>query len=746
MIDSRIRHYTIQERIGRGGMGVVYLARDTSLERKVAVKLLSDALRAEASARSRFLREAKAAAAIDHPYICKIYEAGEHDGEAYIVMEYVEGATLEHRLKESPLPLKDLIRVALQTADALGSAHAGGFVHRDLKPSNIMLTLKGQHVKVMDFGLAKRLESPPEGAPGEMTTLTMMTRPGAVVGTPLYMSPEQISGKDVDHRSDLFSLGVILYEAVSGAHPFRRGDTIQTALAICNEEAPPLRSRRPDCPEPLEGVIARLMRKAKKDRYASAGDLEEDLRALQEGSVPSVSVSVPPEHDSIAVLPFVNLGGKEEDEYFSDDITEEIIAWLGRIAGIVVISRTSVMRYKGTDKDIATIGRELGVGTVLEGSVRRAGDRLRISCVLYEVEGGRQIWSESFDREIRNIFAVQTEVSRRVAEELRSTLASGEMRLFEKSGPGNVDAYHEYLKGRYFLNRLTQEDLQKSIAHFRAALDLDPVYALAYSGMSTAYANAGYFGYPAPADPFPKARAAAGQALRLDDSLGEAHASMALVNLLYEWKLDAAEREFRQALAINPNHAEARTLYSWYVAAMGRLEEAVAEARRAVTIDPLSPFTNMNLGWVLFYAKRYDEAVDQLEQTLEIAPGFPHARMSLACALLMGDRKDEGVRIFEECAFTRSQVAQAYACGDRHDRAREVLREVISQDPVREPAFDVALIHFFLGEGDPAFEWLDKALAQRDPRLIYLRDFPPMEPWRDDPRLTALLGRAGLIA
>lgn len=702
-------HYTVLGPLGSGGMAEVFLAEDNSLDRKVALKFLPEASQKNSVARRRLLDEAKAAASLDHPYVCKIYEIGETEGKIFIAMEFVEGETLKLRLCRAPLPLKLTLQITMEIAEALAKAHERRIVHRDLKPSNIMLTLDG-HVKVMDFGIAKRMPI----RTGDMNQDSTSTVPYTIIGTPGYMSPEQLRGDPVDQRADIFALGVVSYEMLTGINPFEGPSPMEMAAAILRETPPPLSRYLKNCPEVLEPIWRKLLAKDLRQRYQSAHEVLNDVRGLGEGSRSALPESRLPSI-SIAVLPFINLSSEKENEYFSDGITEDIIAHLSKVAGLKVIARTSAMRYKNTEKDLVQIGRELGVNTILEGSVRREGKQVRILGSLVDVETQRQLWAETYDREISDVLAVQSEVSERIALTLRTGLRSAELRQVQTTRMEDAEAYPLYLKGRYFLNKLTPEGIQKGIRYFQEALDHDPNYARSYAGISTCYIDSGHFNYMRPSVAFPRAEAAARKALELDDSLAEAHVSIALVEALFDWDWSAAEQSFVRAIELNPNFAEARIYYSWYLVIVNRLDEALVEAKRVVDLDPLSVFATTNLGWVLSMMDRLDEAIDQFTKTLEIDPSFVPVKTCLAFAYMGKGMHQEAVECLKDWTWSKCILGEAYALGERYNTARKLLEEIthLSQKEVYRPS-EIAWLCIILGEKEQASEWLEKAFQAHD--------------------------------
>jgi serine/threonine protein kinase/Tfp pilus assembly protein PilF len=733
MIGETVAHYRIIEMIGLGGGGEVYLARDTSLERLVALKFLAKGSQGERHARKRFMTEARAAAAIDHPYICKIFEIGKADDRLYIVMEFVKGETLREAFVSGSIQVKQRLRIAIEIAEALRTAHAKGVVHRDLKPANIILTPDG-HIKVMDFGLAKRLPVDELTIDHDQTT----TMTGVAVGTPAYMSPEQAECRQVDSRSDIFSLGIILYEMLTGAHPFRKDVPVLTMMAIMSEPPEPIPSRWPECPGALAKIVERMLEKDAALRYQSINDVYADLRQITDSIEVAGTTPSRPSVRSIAVLPFANLGAEQEKELFSDGLTEEIILQLNRSSRLKVTSRSLVMQYKGSELDLGTIGRQLQVDAILGGSVRWAGNRVRLTSELFDTRSCRHTWTDAFNLVVDDELGIQEEAAGKIVNAIEESFRLCREKTPVLDLPRSFDAYHCYLKGRYYLHRASEADLQKAIEQLEAALEIDSDYARAHAGLSICFAYAGNQGYMRAAETYPKVRSAALKAFELDEGLAEAHISMALLMLFHEWDFDGAFTELRRAIELSPSSAEARLLSSWYAAAQGRIGDAVTEARRAVELDPLSLMASANLGWALMYARRFDEAISILDKILALNPDHAVARLCLATVHLLVDRGDEAIPVFERHARSRGQLAQGYAMAGRLRQARDLVEEIVaSRRPEQDSAYDIGLACLLLDDLEQGLDWLQDAYRERDSRLLYLEHAPSLVQLTQEPQLIA---------
>jgi len=634
MIGRTISHYKILEKLGEGGMGVVYKAEDKKLKRVVALKFLFPQAVGAEEDKTRFIHEAQTAASLNHPNICTVYEIDEYEDQPFIAMECLDGESLQANIRSGPLKLDKAVEIAAQIAEGLQEAHSRGIIHRDIKSANIMLTATGR-VKVMDFGLAK--------SPGR----TRLTRSGMTVGTAAYMSPEQAKGGRVDHRTDIWSLGIVLHEMLTGELPFKADYEQATIYLIMNQEPPSTQSRRSDVPNELERIITRALKKDVRERYQSAEDLKKDLELLRDTTRSrSMRGKVAEEEDkpSIAVLPFRDMSSQRDQEYFCEGIAEELINALVKLRGLRVAARTSAFQFKGRESNVKEIGEELNVRTVLEGSIRKAGNRLRITAQLVNVEDGFHIWSEKYDRELDDIFAIQDDISLAIVDKLSVKLFGEEKSALVKRHTVDQEAHNLYLTGLYFWNRRHEGGMKRAMECFRQAIDKDPGYALAHVGVADTYNITGMFGYLPPKEAFPKAIAAAKRALEIDDTLGEAHASLGFARTFYEWDWSAAENEFIRAIELSPNYATAHSWYGLYLSATGRNDEGINEAEKARDLDPLSLIINATVGLLYYFASRYEESIANQKKALELDPDFLIANGWIVMAYAENGMCDRAVR------------------------------------------------------------------------------------------------------
>jgi eukaryotic-like serine/threonine-protein kinase len=788
-----ISHYRIISKLGAGGMGEVYLAEDTRLDRKVAIKFLPSNSTSDQQAKKRLIREAQAAAKLDHSNICSIYEVGEEEGRSFIVMQYVEGEPLAKLIERQPLELREALDIAVQMADALAEAHSRGIIHRDIKPQNVMVTARGQ-IKVLDFGLAKLVQQP-QVTESEVATRSLLTDPGLIIGTVPYMSPEQIRGEALDARSDIFSFGSVLYEMLSGRTPFSAVTAAETISSILTREPTPLVRYAPGLPEELQRIVRKCLAKDKRQRYQSASDLLIDLgnlkrdseaRADTEATVriatqPRSSIGRPfvivalvvaalalsgagiyllMEHgraiDSLAVLPFVNESADADTEYLSDGITESLINSFSQLPNLRVMSRDSVFHYKGQQTTAQGVGRDLKVQAVLTGRVVQRGSNLLISTELVDVRDNSHIWGEQYNRKLTDILAVQAEIAREISEKLRLRLTGEQEKRLVKRYTDNAEAYQLYLKGRYYWNKRTEEGLKKGIEYFNQAIEKEPNYALAYSGLADCHTSLAFsfdVGAVSPRQTIPQAEAAALKALKIDATLAEAHTSLAFIKLLYDWDWPGAEESFKRAIELDPNYPNAHHWYSHYLMAMGRIEESLAESRRALELDPLLLVLNLHLGWHYLYARQYDQAIEQFRKTIEMDPHFQQAHLYLGQAYLGKGMYAEAIGELQtaKALFAGSGEAEAglgyvYAVSGKRGDALRVLDQLkeLSKRRYVSPFF-IALIYAGLEDKDQAFAWLEKAYVDRSDLLVYLEMEPKLDSLRPERKFADLVSRVGLV-
>jgi serine/threonine-protein kinase len=735
--------YKLQRELGQGGMAKVFLAHDLKYERAVAVKVLRPELAAEVGP-ARFLREIQIAARLHHPHILPLYDSDQADGLVYYVMPYMEGESLQQRLaRERQLPIHDALQIAREVADALSYAHSVNVVHRDIKPANILLD--AGHALVADFGIARAVGS------GESST-------GHIIGTPAYMSPEQIEGSQyLDGRSDIYSLGCVLFEMLVGLPPFK-GMTVTAIIANrLSSPVPSPRAFRDLVPEAVDAAVKKAMATLPADRFTSAAQFAEALGtpatvAIAVGAATAMVAEVVAAK-SVAVLPFENMSTDPENEYFSDGITDDIIAQLSKISALKVISRTSSMQYKKTTKKITAIAQELGVGAILEGSVRKAGQRVRIVVHLVEPGSEKHLWGDTFDRQLTDIFEVQSEVAQQITGALSLALSPEEKQRVEKKATSDVDAYNLYLLGRFHANKWSEADVLKGIECFQQAIAKDPGYAVAYAGLADAYEllSIGFSSKP-PAEYLVQAKGMALKALEMDDSLAEAHTSLAYARWLGDLDWPGAEKGFKRAIELKTSYVMAHEWYAEYLAALGRHDEAIAEIKRAQQLDPLAVPVNRAVGWILYFARRYDESIEELKKTLAMNPDFLGARMVLWwCWVAKGDHEQAIADIRREAdkpgLRTLKKLMLAYACAAAGNKEEangllwELESKLASEDRL---ALLSALLFTALDIKDRAFQQLHRAYEIREPGLLFLKVAPWLDPLRSDPRYGALVEKLGL--
>jgi eukaryotic-like serine/threonine-protein kinase len=782
---TKLGDHEVLTLLGSGGMGEVYRARDLRLRRDVAIKVLPALVSSDPERLRRFEQEAQAAAALNHPNILAVYQMGTYQGVPYLVSELLEGETLREHIGRGAIAIRKAIDYSAQTARGLAAAHEKGIVHRDLKPENLFVT-SGGRVKILDFGLAKLTQ--PADTRSSAATIDVNTEPGVVMGTVGYMSPEQVRGQTADHRADIFAFGAILFEMLSGKRAFKKPTSVETMNAILNEEPPAISQLVPAVPPALQRVVHRCLEKYPEQRFQSASDLAFALEALSESASAGVVTDtvlrtrrwrdaiapvgglvlllalvvfgagkvrewlrpVAPRIQSLAVLPLQNLSGDAGQEYFADGMTEELTTDLSKIGAVRVISRTSAMRYKGANKSLREIARELNVDGVVEGSVQRSGNRVKITAQLILASTDTHLWADSYERELQDVLALQDDVAKSIANEIKVKLTPGELTRLTSSRAVNPEAYEAYLKGRYFWSKRTQEGEQKGLEYFQRAVSLDPGYAPAYSGVADSYIVLGAHGHLPVNDAFPKARTAAIKALELDEGLAEAHVSLATVKTFYDWDWPSSEREFKRALELNPNYATAHHWYSHYLVNVGRLDEAVAEIKRARELDPFGITVNIWLATTLYYSHRYDQAIEQSRKILELYPEWSEVHGSIGDCYAQKGMLAEAVAEWQKelTASGQNQLAttleQAYAVGGYTGYLRKQLDQLKASSQTKPVSpLEFAYTYASLGEKDHAMEWLEKAYEERDPWL-YVKAEPKLDSLRSDPRFKDLLRRLGL--
>ena len=773
--------YKIISVLGAGGMGKVYLAHDTRLNRKVALKVLPPDLIDSHERITRFEQEAQAASSINHPNIITIHEIGAEGDLHFIAMEFIEGETLRSRLQTRPIEIGETLNIGTQIAAALDVAHRNGIVHRDIKPENVMLRDDGL-VKVLDFGLAK-LTQTKDHFPVDTEASTRAqarTTPGAVMGTVAYMSPEQVRGLEVDARTDIFTLGIVLYETLTGRLPFEGPTPSDIIASILTSEPAPLEEH---IPLEMQRIIKRSLQKKVDERYQTTKDLLNDLKSLQrrlqlqaelgvhlsEGigadhktpfseaktkSGEHSPISTAQHANSIAVLPFTNMSNDDENEYFCDGLAEELLNALAKIEDLRVAARTSSFSFRGKNLEVSQIGKILNVKTILEGGVRRSGNRIRITVQLINAANGYHIWSERYEREMQDIFDLQDEITLAVVDALKVKLLGEEKAAVLKRGTKNTEAFELYLRGRFHYNKRTAEEIRKAIKLFGDAIQKDPTYALAYAAVAESYNTMTAYPYLSPKEASPQVKAAAMKALEIDPTLAEAHTALATYFATYEWNWTDAEREFKRAIELRPNNSSAHFRYGLqYLAATGRNDEAIAELQKVLELEPLSRIAGANLAAVYMFAGENKRALEQAKKTYELEPDFLTGRYFLGVSYNANGMYDQAIALSEEHlkTYPESQlflriVGYAYAKAERQREAEKVIskfREIAESCYVM--SYWVATIYAALGDKEKAFAELEKAFAEHDWEFHRLKVDPFMESLRDDPRFTDLLRRVNLI-
>jgi len=743
MIGKTISHYKILEKIGEGGMGVVYRAEDTKLKRTVALKFLPPELIKDEEAKERFIQEAQAAAALDHPNICTVHEINEFDDQTYITMAFVKGQSLKTKIKAGQLELDEILKIASQIAEGLRAAHKKGITHRDIKPANIMLTKEGL-VKIMDFGLAK------------LTWGVDLTKTATIMGTVAYMSPEQASGGEIDRRTDIWSLGCILYEMLSGQRPFKSTHDQAAIYSILNDEPKPISDVRKDVPTSVEKILETCLQKNPLNRYVDMDALISDLKFVDMLDKTQTIRSVPTKKEppSIAVLPFVNMSADPEQEYFCDGLAEELINSLTKIKNIKVVARTSAFAFKGKTIDVREIGKRLNVEKVLEGSVRKSGNKLRITAQLVSVADGYHLWSEKYDRDMEDIFAIQDEISLAIVDNLKVTLLRTEKEALLKRYTEDPEAYNLYLKGIYNLRMYTAGGFQEAIKYFELTLQKDANYALAYYGLAEVFYAISYWANVPPHEAYPKAKEYAKKAIDMDEDIGEAHAALGLVYTFYDWNWKEAERELILALELNPSSAIIHMSYSWFLSLTERHEEAIFEAKRAQTLDPLSPLIISHIGLACIWGRQFDKAIDELKAGMILAPNFYLMHYYLGMAYRAKSMRKEAITEYERAVDSSGGapwpaliLTTNYFESELTSQGEELLRKLEHRAKKEYlPPLGFAYIYFVRNDLDKAYYWLERACEEKDSFLPWCAIIP-IEEYQlfREPRLNTMGKKYGLV-
>ena len=751
-------------------MGVVYKAEDTKLRRTVALKFLPPELEESPEAGERFIREAQAAAALSHPHICTIHEISEEKGQSFIVMEYIQGQSLRQKILKGPLDQTEALNIAVQVAEGLEEAHKKRIVHRDIKPGNIMLTEKST-AKVMDFGLAKVFGG------------SLITREAKTMGTVAYMSPEQAKGEVVDHRTDIWSLGVVLYEMITGQLPFK-GEYDQSMIhSILNREPEPITKIRKDLSSGLEQVIYKTLAKNPYNRYQSMEDFTDDLKAVAEGLKPIRAKAglfrgrilglkkiyayaglacivilavlailfLPPKRvqkfDSVAVMPLENLSGDPEQDSLAESIHDDLITNLAGLSGLkTVIARRTVMRFKGKDTPPKEIAQELHIKALITGALRRSGDSVRVTAQLINPVIGSQVWAHSYERDMRDVTSLENEIVAAVAREMNLQLTPQERSRLASARTVNAEAYVAYTKGRFYLNKLTPEGLQKGLDYMQQAIDKDPTNPLPYAALALGYCRIGH-GTSPPPDAFARAKAAALKAEELGGTLAETEAALAQIKLFKEWDWAGGGQALQHALALNPSLSDAQRMYSWYLVLVGRKDEGIAAMKRAIELDPLTPLWSSDLGWQCWSAGRYEEAMDAAQKALELNPDFDQGLHLLGYLYAEKGMFKEAIEAHQKLGAVsprwRWDLVRTFALAGRKDEARKMLAELLAGEPKPTGALVdgwlLPAVYVALGEKDEAFRWLEAAVKERNSFIPWMRENPNFAHLRSDPRFQDLV-------
>jgi eukaryotic-like serine/threonine-protein kinase len=800
-VGQLVGHYKIREKIGAGGMGEVYLAEDSKLDRQVAIKILPREFTEDAERIRRFIREAKFVSALNHPNIVTIHEIGHSDGQQFIAAEYIEGETLREHLKRERLSLASALEISIQIASALKAAHGAGIIHRDIKPDNIMIRPDGL-TKVLDFGIAK-LAEPSAGAfdvDAEAATATEGTTPGMLVGTANYMSPEQARGDEIDERTDIFNFGIVLYEMVSGKRAFEGANTMDVIGAILHKEPIPLNQVMPELPEAVERIVNKALRKDRAERFQTAKDLLTELKTAKQdldfrdkrhssdfankaSSAEFISTEVKKHKrgfaaallvllavaigfgywfflsraantkqiESIAVMPFVNDSGNADAEYLSDGMTETLISSLSRLSTLNVKARSTVFRYKGKATDSQTVGKELNVQAILNGRMVQRGEQLTLTLELVDAQTENIIWSEQYNRKQTDLVSLVTEIARDVSQKLKNKLSSAEEQKIVKKSTENTEAYRLYLQGRFYWNKRTAENIRKAMEQFKAAADKDPNYALAYAGLADCYVLMPELMGTPTSEALPQAKAYANRAIELDDSLPEPHTALGLIHS-YLWNWAEAEKEYKRAIELNPYYPTAHHWYSRLLRIMGRSDEGLAEIKRANELDPLSLVILANVSQAYMERGEMDKAIEQAGKILELDPNYAGGHFVLAHVYLKQGRTAEALLEAQKTAeldnssqIALSRIGSADAISGNRKEALGIIKELEEKYAKREAdPFLLAIIYAGLGENEAAFAWLERAFQDRSSEAAELKISFELEPLRGDPRFKDLLRRMNL--
>ena len=745
-----VAHYKVLEALGAGGMGVVYKAEDTRLGRHVALKFLSEACTKDSVTLQRFFLEARAISSVNHPNICIIHDINEFEGRPYIVMEHLEGRTLHSIIADGPMSVDRILDISPGILDGMAAAHAKGIIHRDVKPANILVTFEGR-AKILDFGLAKLKDA------AHVIGDTPMTTPGTTLGTLSYMSPEQIRGEPVDPRTDVYSFGAVLYEMATGGKAFDAAGGKNIVAILKNPPREPT-ELRPDLPVALSFTIKRALSKRKEDRQQSASEMRSEIECLKPTAGSSAALSAEPtaamqvQSRSLAILPFRNDDGDPEAEYLCEGISDGLINNLAQVPGLRVMARSSVSRYKGEDLEPKEVGDELSVEKVLVGSVSLRSASIIITAELIDVGGGWQEWGGRYDRRLDDLPAIQHEMTREITRQLRLKLSGEQEERLDRRESVDPRANKAYLTGRFHWSRWTPDGFRKAIEYYEDATRIDPKCALAFAGLADSYSLLGLYALLPPEEAFPKAKDAALKALDVDDSLAEAHTSLAIARFFFEWDWPAARGDLQSAVDLNPGYESSHHIFSTAFSALGRHEEAMQEAQRALELSPLSLAAILNVGWVNFHARNYEASIEQCRTALELEPGFlrAHELLALSCAQqgLMAEAAEEARKVFtDNDGSPRSLAVSGYvfALAGQKAEARNTVAALRQSSATRYvPSLSIAFVSAALDKYDTAFEWLERAYDERDSLLVWLQVEPRLDKLRSDSRFEDIVERVGL--